>query len=71
MTITAATGNVHLATHISTKEVFMVYVLVMVLTTMQGEAIHTQEFFSKSRCNDAREVMKQQAPSVRTFCVLK
>ena len=49
----------------------MAYVLILVMSTMQGEAVHTQEFFSKARCNEAREVVKQHAPVVKSLCVRK
>lgn len=49
----------------------MIYVLIIALQTMQGEAVTTQEFHSKSRCLDAREIVMKHSHSARAFCVLK
>ena len=49
----------------------MIYVLIIALQTMQGEAVTTQEFHSKSRCLEARQIVKDNTFSARAFCVLK
>ncbi|VUF55078.1 Phage protein [Escherichia phage Stevie_ev116] len=49
----------------------MIYVLIIALQTMQGEAVTTQEFNSKSRCLDAREIVMKHTYDARAFCVLK
>lgn len=49
----------------------MIYVLIIVLQTMQGEAVTTQEFHSKARCLDAREIVVKHTYNARAFCVLK
>lgn len=49
----------------------MTHVLILILSTMQGEAVTTQEFFSKSRCLEARELVINNVPNTRAYCVLK
>lgn len=49
----------------------MIYVLIIVLQTMQGEAVTTQEFHTKARCLDAREIVVKHTYNARAFCVLK
>lgn len=49
----------------------MIYVLIIALQTMQGEAITTQEFLTKERCLEARQIVKDNTFSSRAFCVLK
>lgn len=49
----------------------MIYVLIMVLSTIQGEAIHSQEFHSKQSCNEARLQLKEHGVISRAICVKK
>ena len=49
----------------------MIHVLIIVISTMQGEAVTTQEFHSKGRCLEARQVVKEHAHGVRAFCMRK
>ncbi|UGO52116.1 hypothetical protein BROOKSBY_57 [Citrobacter phage vB_CfrD_Brooksby] len=49
----------------------MIYVLIIALQTMQGEAITTQEFLTKERCLEARQIVKDNTFSAGAFCVLK
>lgn len=49
----------------------MIHVLILVISTMQGEAVTTQEFHSKSRCLEAREVVMKHTHNARAYCLLK
>lgn len=49
----------------------MIHVLILVISTMQGEAVTTQEFHSKARCLEAREVVMKHTYNARAFCLLK
>lgn len=49
----------------------MMYVLVLVISSLQGEAVTTQEFLTKSRCLEAREIVMKHTYNARAYCVLK
>ena len=49
----------------------MIHVLIIVISTMQGEAVTTQEFHSKKRCLEARQVVKDYTHGAKAFCMLK